>query len=51
MVESASIWRSMPSFWSLNHQADPSWILPGMRPSWKQPPTVTAISLSRAFIT
>ncbi len=29
--EIASSWRSMPSFWSRNHQAGPSCILPGTR--------------------
>jgi hypothetical protein len=30
-----TIWRRMPSMWSLNHQAEPIWILPGLEPSWK----------------
>ena len=37
-------WSSMPSIWSLNHQAEPSCILPGPSPSWKQPMTLAMTS-------
>lgn len=39
----------MPSFVSLNHQAAPSWILPGMPPPWKAPMIAASTSLSLGF--
>lgn len=36
-VEKKVICSSMPILWSLNHQAEPCWILPGTSLFWKQP--------------
>ena len=38
-------WRSIPSFWSLNHHAAPNCILPRMGWSWKLPAIVARTSL------
>ena len=45
-----TIWASMPGLWSLNHQAEPCWILPGMGLSvWKPPMMVPMMPLSAGF--
>ena len=36
----------MPDLVSLNHQAEPCWILPGSSSDWKQPSRVSSCSLS-----
>ena len=40
---------SMPSRWSLNHQAEPNWIFPAVEASWKQPAQAASLSLSAAL--
>ena len=47
--ESDSICLCIPSFWSLNHQPLPNWILPEMSSCWKQFIMVAKTSLSRGF--
>ena len=39
---------NMPSFWSMNHQALPNWILPGT-PPWKQPASAASAQLAEGF--
>ena len=39
----------MPSSVSQNHQAEPSWILPGTSSSWNAPISVPSMSKSEGF--
>ena len=39
----------MPSLVSQNHQAEPSWILPGTSSPWKEPIRVPSMSKSEGF--
>jgi len=48
-AERASICRVMPSFVSVNHQAEPICIFPGTVPSWKHPRMEGIMSLSLGF--
>ena len=36
----------MPRSWSMNHQALPHWILPGIVPSWNEPGMAAKRALS-----
>ena len=45
-IESASIWRLIPTSWSRNHQPEPNCILPGTEPSLKLYAMVIITSLS-----
>ena len=40
----------MPRSWSMNHHADPCWILPGMAPSWNEPGSAAKRALSAGLM-